>query len=195
VCGKTQSFVVVPRIHGPARPSSFGTSRFVEREGGPGHEQRQPGGQGRPLERSHWKTAAFGWIAFAILAVVGGAVGAKEMKDWAIANGESRRAEQILDQGELQTPGARERARAVRDGDRRRAGVLVGGRGVVQTLSQQQDVDEHRLADRHPERRACLARRHSALVQFDVKGKADDAKDKIAPILARSTGARPATRA
>ena len=32
--------------------------------------------------------------------------------------------------------------------------------------------------------------RHSALVQFDVKGKAEDAKDKIAPILAAIDGAQ-----
>ena len=54
---------------------------------------------------SHWKRAAFGWIAFAVVAVVvGGAVGVREMKDWAIANGESRRAEQILDQGNFRIP-------------------------------------------------------------------------------------------
>ena len=54
---------------------------------------------------SHWKRAAFGWIAFAVLAVaVGSAVGAREMKAWAIANGESRRAEQILDEGKFKIP-------------------------------------------------------------------------------------------
>src|SRR3569623_2936277 len=46
---------------------------------------------------AHWKTAALGWIAIAILAVVAGsAVGAVQMKSWAFANGESRRAEQML---------------------------------------------------------------------------------------------------
>ena len=54
---------------------------------------------------AHWKTAAFGWIAFAVLAVaVGSAVGAKQMKSWAIANGESRRAEQILDRANFKIP-------------------------------------------------------------------------------------------
>src|SRR5437764_12488382 len=54
---------------------------------------------------AHWKAAAFGWIAFAVLAVVvGGAVGAKQMKPWAIANGDSRRAEQLFDQGNFRTP-------------------------------------------------------------------------------------------
>jgi hypothetical protein len=47
---------------------------------------------------SHWKRAAFGWLAFAVLAVVvGGAVGARQMKPWAISNGQSRQAEQLLD--------------------------------------------------------------------------------------------------
>ena len=46
---------------------------------------------------AHWKTAAFGWIAFGMLIVfVSGAVGGREMEPWAIANGESRRAEQRL---------------------------------------------------------------------------------------------------
>jgi hypothetical protein len=54
---------------------------------------------------SHWKSAAFGWMAFAVLAViVGAAVGAKQMEQWAIANGESRRAEQILDRGNFNIP-------------------------------------------------------------------------------------------
>src|SRR5580765_7289721 len=54
---------------------------------------------------AHWKTAAFGWIAFAVLAViVGGMVGSKQMKPWAIANGESRRAEQILDRADFKIP-------------------------------------------------------------------------------------------
>jgi hypothetical protein len=47
---------------------------------------------------THWKRAAFGWLAFAVLAVVvGGAVGARQMKPWAISNGQSRQAEQLLD--------------------------------------------------------------------------------------------------
>src|SRR5436190_23645316 len=54
---------------------------------------------------THWKTAAFSWIGFAVLAVVvGNAVGANQMKSWAIANGESRHAEQILDQARFKIP-------------------------------------------------------------------------------------------
>src|SRR5215471_4258583 len=54
---------------------------------------------------AHWKRAAFGWLLFAVLAVVvGSLVGARQMKDWAVANGESRRAAQILDQASFNTP-------------------------------------------------------------------------------------------
>jgi uncharacterized membrane protein YdfJ with MMPL/SSD domain len=140
---------------------------------------------------AHWKTAAFGWIAFAVVAVVvGGAVGAKQMKAWAIANGESRRAEQILDQANFKIPA--------------RESVLVQSRtatvdqplfasavaGVVQTLSQQRDVTNIVSPINEPNAGLVSRDRHSALVQFDVKGKAEDAKDKIAPILAAIDGAQ-----
>jgi hypothetical protein len=60
---------------------------------------------------AHWKTAALGWIAIAILAVVAGsAVGAVQMKSWALANGESRRAEQMLAGRRLPRTGTRKRA-------------------------------------------------------------------------------------
>ena len=133
---------------------------------------------------AHWKTAAFGWIAFAVLVVaVGRFVGVNEMKSWAIANGESRRAEQILDQANFDIPA--------------RESVLVQSRiatvdepafssavaGVVQTLSQQPNVTNIVSPINRPKAGLISADRHSALVQFDVKGKADEAKDKIAPIL------------
>ena len=106
---------------------------------------------------AHWKTAAFGWIAFAV------ARGRRrqrrrreQMKPWAIANGESRRAEQILDQGDFKIP-AREsvlvQSRTATVDDPAFA-AAVGG--VVQTLSQQRERDEHRLADRPPAGRARL---------------------------------------
>jgi putative drug exporter of the RND superfamily len=90
---------------------------------------------------AHWKTAAFGWIAFAVLAVaLGRFVGTNQMESWAVANGESRRAAQILDQANFDL--------------RARESVLVQSRtstideqafssavaGVVQTLSLQPNV-------------------------------------------------------
>ena len=134
---------------------------------------------------AHWKTAAFGWILFAVLAVlVGGAVGAKQMKSWAVANGDSRRAAQILDQANFKIP-AREsvlvqtQTWTVKD-DAFSAAVAT----VVQTLSDEPNVTNLVSPIEHPNAGLVSRDGHSALVQFDVKGKADDAKDKIAPILA-----------
>jgi uncharacterized membrane protein YdfJ with MMPL/SSD domain len=133
---------------------------------------------------AHWKTAAFGWIALALLAIaLGRIVGTNQMKSWAVANGESRRAAQILDQANF--------------GLRARESVLVQSRtativepafssavaGVVQTLSQQPDVTNVVSPINRPNAGLVSADRHSALVQFDVKGDAEKAKDKVAPIL------------
>jgi uncharacterized membrane protein YdfJ with MMPL/SSD domain len=133
---------------------------------------------------ARWKTAAFGWIGVGVVAVVvGGAVGAKEMKPWAIANGESRRAEQILDRGNFDVP-ARESvlvqsAWATVDEPAFSSAVA----NVVQTLSAQPDVTHVVSPIEQPGAGLISRDRHSALVQFDVRGKAEDAKDKIAPIL------------
>ena len=141
---------------------------------------------------SHWKTAAFGWIAFAVVAVaVGGAVGVSQMKSWAIANGESRRAEQILDQGDFKIP-ARESV-LVQSGtgtvdQQAEFSAAVGS--VMLALSRQPDVTAIISPIEHPNAGLISRDRHSVLVQFDVKGPADKAKDKIAPILAAVAGAQ-----
>src|SRR5690242_16196629 len=73
--------------------------------GGPIMHATNLAGRAGRWSASHWKTAAFGWIAVAVgVVLLGGAVGAKEMKDWAIANGDSRRAAQILDQANFKIP-------------------------------------------------------------------------------------------
>jgi len=133
---------------------------------------------------AHWKTAAFGWIALALLAIaLGRLVGTNQMKSWAVANGESRRAAQILDQANFDL--------------RARESVLVQSRtatideqvfssavgGVVQTLSLEPNVTNVVSPINRPNAGLVSADRRSALVQFDVKGDAEKAKDKIAPIL------------
>ncbi len=143
---------------------------------------------------SHWKTAAFGWIVFAVLAVVvGSAVGVRQMKPWAIANGESRRAEQILDQGSFKIP-AREsvlvQSRATTVDQDALFSAAVGT--VVQMLSEQPDVAAIVSPIDHPNAGLISADRRSVLVQFDVKGPADKAKDKIAPILESMAGVQAA---
>jgi uncharacterized membrane protein YdfJ with MMPL/SSD domain len=144
---------------------------------------------------AHWKTAAFGWIAFAVVAVVvGGAVGAEQMKSWAITNGDSRRAEQILDQASFKTP-ARESVliqskSATVDEEVFRHGIDT----VVRALQWQPNATDIVSPGKPAAAGLVSADRHSALVQFDVKGKAEDAKDQIGPILAaieRAQGQNP----
>jgi RND superfamily putative drug exporter len=142
---------------------------------------------------AHWKTAAFGWIAFAVFAVaVGNVVGAKQMKSWAVANGESRRAEQILDQANFDLP-AREsvlvQSRTATIGEPAFS-AAVGG--VVQTLSQQSSVTNIVSPINRPKAGLVSADRHSALVQFDVAGDAEKAKDVIAPVLKAIDGVQAA---
>jgi uncharacterized membrane protein YdfJ with MMPL/SSD domain len=132
----------------------------------------------------HWKTAAFGWIAIAIVAVVAGsAVGAKQMKSWAVANGESRRAEQILADAHFPAP-AREsillQSRAHSVGS---AAFVAVVNDIRLALSAQEDVT--RLVLPTGDNAGLVSKdRHSALVQFDVRGDPEDASDRIAPILA-----------
>jgi RND superfamily putative drug exporter len=133
---------------------------------------------------AHWTTAAFGWIAFAVLAVIlGNLVGPREMKDWQIANGESRRAAQILDSAGFKIP-AREsvliqsRTTTIKD-DTFSATVA----SLVQTLSLQKNVTNIVSPINHPTSGLVSVDGHSALVQFDVRGDAENADSKIAPIM------------
>src|SRR5262245_12261883 len=133
---------------------------------------------------AHWKTAAFGWIAFGVVAVlVAGAVGAREMESWAVSNGESRRAEQILDGGNFPIP-ARESvlvqsAWATYEHPYFTSAVA----SVVQALSGQPDVTNIVSPVEQPRAGLVSADGHSVLVQFDINGDAEDAADKVAPIL------------
>ena len=107
------------------------------------------------------------------------------MKPWAIANGDSRRAEQILDQANFNIP-ARESvlvqsATAKVD----EPAFVAAVANVVQTLSQQPNVDEHRLADRAARTPgSCRATATPRSCSSTSRARPTDAQDKIAPILA-----------
>src|SRR4051794_31633010 len=133
----------------------------------------------------HWKTATFGWFAIAIAAVVlGGIVGVNELADSDTASGETARAEKILEDAGFKVPATEsvliQSRSATVDDDAFNAAVAT----VVQTLSGERDVTNIISPIGNPTLGLVSKDRHSALVQFDVKGKADDAADKIAPILA-----------
>ena len=134
---------------------------------------------------AHWKTAAFGWLAFAVLAVViGGVVGTRQMRDSDTASGEAGRAERILEESGFRIPATesvlvQSSATTV---DQQAFAAAVAS--LIQEISSQPNVTNIVSPIEHPSSGLVSRDRHSALVQFDIKGKAQDAKDKVAPILA-----------
>ena len=132
----------------------------------------------------NWKKAFFGWLLVAVAAlVVGTAVGHKQAPDSQLASGEAARAQRMLEQAGFKAPATES--------------VLVQSGGVT-TASPRfraavQDVVLALASPRLPNvvniqsplvNAGQIARDHrSVLVQFDIRGDADKAKDKIQPIM------------
>ena len=103
------------------------------------HDKTNLAGRAGRWSAAHWKTATFGWFAFAIAAVVvGGARRCQGAEGLRTANGESARAERILEQA---ATSRRRRPRACSSSrGRRRSTRRPSARpsaSVVQTLSGQ----------------------------------------------------------
>ncbi|MBD0283615.1 MAG: MMPL family transporter [Thermoleophilaceae bacterium] len=133
----------------------------------------------------HWKRAAFGWLAFAIAAVLlGGAVGGRSLSESEMASGEAAKAERILDSAGFTEPATESVLIQTRDGaatarDPQFAAVIAK---VTRTLSRQPEVTNIRDPLKRP-RSLISADLRSALVQFDMRGGRDNAPDKVQPIL------------
>ncbi len=134
---------------------------------------------------NHRKTAILGWLAFVVLALaIGQAVGSKQLSDIDGFTGESKRAEQTIVDSGLKPPASEtvlvqsSRLRvddppfeeALADVTRRVSGVAVV-RNVQSPAAVSPD-------------------RHSALVQFDIRGDSEQAVDKIDPVLAQVAAAQ-----
>ena len=121
----------------------------------------------------HWKTALFGWLAFALVAMVAGfAAGHVQMRDSQYANGETARAISMLESSDFKQP-------AVENG-LIQSGSLTASHpafvsavsGVVQTLAVQNDVQNIQNPLVLPGGGGHISRDgHSALVQFDARGR------------------------
>jgi RND superfamily putative drug exporter len=132
---------------------------------------------------SHRKTAIFGWLAFVVAAVVlGGVVGTKQLGDTDTLPGESGKMARILDEGFQQPAGetvllqsstlkatSPEFRAAVEDVVRR-----ISALGVVANV--QSPLAAGNAAQ-------ISADGHSAIVNFDIRGDAEKAVDKIDPVI------------
>jgi uncharacterized membrane protein YdfJ with MMPL/SSD domain len=133
----------------------------------------------------HWKTATFGWIAFAVLAVVlGSAVGTRKLTDAEYSSGQAAKAESMLSSAGFNTP-ATESVLVQSPADIYDQFLFnTAVAQVVKTLSRLPDVTNVVSPIEHPNAGQVAEDRHAVLVQFDLKGKATDAHNKIAPMLA-----------
>jgi uncharacterized membrane protein YdfJ with MMPL/SSD domain len=151
------------------------------------HNHRNLAGRAGAFSAARWKRAAFGWLAFAAAAMaIGTAVGTKPMADMDAASGEAAKAERMLAGAGFSRPATESILVQSRTGAYVRSDphFMSAIAQVVQMLSLQKTVTNIRNPLEQPANQISDDGR-SALVQFDMTGKLDDAKDKVQPILDR----------
>ncbi|MCW3000911.1 MAG: anti-sigma-factor antagonist [Conexibacter sp.] len=134
----------------------------------------------------HRRVAIFGWLALVVASVlIGGAAGTKHIAHEDLGNGQSRQADQILagagfnDRAneevliQAQRPGLTPDAPAFRAAIGDVVGRLRRFPTVTDIRSPLTPGSEGQIS---PDRR-------SALVQFDIRGDSEQAKDRVGPIL------------
>jgi RND superfamily putative drug exporter len=142
----------------------------------------------------HWKKAVFGWLAFVVLAfAIGAMVGTKSLLANEPGPGESGDAQRILNKG-FEQPGKElvlvQSASAVASSAEFRAVV----QDVVRRLEAQSNATNVDSPFAPGNGGQVSDDGHSALVEFDIRGKLEDAADKIGPIeatLAQASRANP----
>ena len=125
---------------------------------------------------AHWKTATFGWLALLVVAfAVGGQIGTKTIDPNTSGPGESGRMDRILNDG-FKLPADESvliQSSSARAGE---PGFDAAVADVVQRVS--------KLAAVQSVQRGAVAKgRHAALVEFEIRGKKNDAGDKLGPVL------------
>jgi uncharacterized membrane protein YdfJ with MMPL/SSD domain len=125
----------------------------------------------------HWKTATFGWLAFVVVAVfLGGAIGTKFIDPNAPGPRESGRMDKILDDGFKQPAGESVFIEhpSLRTTDPEFKAAIDD---VAAGLSRLDAVQNVRPGESSKDG-------HAALVDFEIRGDADKAAEKIDPVLA-----------
>jgi uncharacterized membrane protein YdfJ with MMPL/SSD domain len=139
---------------------------------------------------SHWKTAVFGWIAFVIVAVVaGGAIGTNQIDQRDANVGQAHRADEILKQAGFQADPQTEivlvqsKTKTIHDPAFRAA--VEDAIATVEPFSTRFTNLRSPLLAANAEQ--VSADGHTAMVEFDMRGKEADAEKRIDPIT-KATG-------
>jgi RND superfamily putative drug exporter len=135
---------------------------------------------------SHWKTATLGWFALTLgVFALGTSIGLNERGDSQSGSGETARAEAFLRQAHFLSPASEVVLVQSRDG----AAVAGGERfqsavaSLVQTLQTLPELTNIR-SPLDPVHTGLVSKdQRSAIIQFDVKGSADTAFERIQPAL------------
>ena len=132
----------------------------------------------------HWKTAVFGWLGFVLAAFAfGNVVGTNSLSVNEPGPGESGRVQQILND-EFEQPAKELVLVGSTSLTARSAQFHAAVQDVIRRLEAQPNATnvESPFATGNTGRVSSDGR--SALVEFDIRGKSEDAKDKVEPILA-----------
>ena len=133
----------------------------------------------------HWKTATFGWLGFVVVVfALAGMAGTKTIDPNKPGPGEAGRMDRILDAGFRQPAGESVliQSSSLRVSDPAFKDVIDDVVARIETLAAVQNVRSP-LDPRNASQIAPGA--HAALVDFEIRGDADDAVDKIGPVLDR----------
>ena len=143
----------------------------------------------------HWKTATFGWLAFVVVAFgLGGLAGMKTIDPNAPGPRESGRMDSILDAGFKRPAGESVlvQSQSLRATDPAFQAAVAD---VVSGISNLNVVQNVRSPFESTTAGQVSADGHAALVEFEIRGDADDAADKIDPVLERVDDLQQAWRA
>jgi RND superfamily putative drug exporter len=146
---------------------------------------------------SHWKTAVFGWIAFVIVAVaVGAVVGTKQIDPQNENVGQAHRADQILKQAGFQTDPQTEivlvQSKTLTTDDPAFRSTIADAVATVKPFSAITKNLRSPLDPAHSDQ--VSADGHTAMIEFDMRGKnkvATDRIDRITTATGRIAGRHP----
>ncbi len=134
---------------------------------------------------NHWKSATFGWLAFVLVAfALGGIAGTKSIDSNEPGPGESGQMEKILDEG-FKQPASESifiQSGSLTVEDAAFTAVIEDVVRRIETLDDVQNVQSP-LDPANADQIAASGR--AALVDFEIRGDADDAADKVGPIQDR----------
>jgi uncharacterized membrane protein YdfJ with MMPL/SSD domain len=140
----------------------------------------------------HWKKAVFGWLAFVLASfAIGSMLGTDALSVNDPGPGESGRVQQTLND-EFEQPAKEfvlvQSSSLAASSAEFRAAV----RDVIRRLQAQPNVTNVTSPFAAGNAGRVSSDAHSALVDFDIRGKSDDAQDKVEPILATVANAQSA---